>query len=158
MNEFTQHPIYTNYYVSKDGRYYFIKKNGEATEPKRGTLCSNRYGKPLMYEACVTISKHMYTVINVGRLVLETYKGFAPDETYIVTHLDKDPLNNDISNLEWMTVSDNREGRRMPKWATDRHAIRLEKIKKLGYKTWGEFLSARRKAKHGKTHNIQDNS
>ena len=36
-NEFTQHPIYTNYFVSRDGRYYFIKANGTQSEITRGT-------------------------------------------------------------------------------------------------------------------------
>ena len=144
-NKFTQHPIYTNYYVSRDGRYYFIKANGKKSRITRGTLAKNKYGKPLCYEVCITVSKGVYTVINVGRLVLETYLCAAPTDKPEVDHISKNPLDNNIDNLRWASRSDNCLNRTMKPWTDDRQAKRLATAQAMGYATWGELLSAGRK-------------
>ena len=149
-NEFVQHPIYTNYFVSRDGRYYFIKANGTKSEITRGTITKNKFGKPLCYEVCITVSRGKYKVMNVGRLVLETYVGFAPEDAPEVDHRDRDPLNNKLDNLQWVSRADNLKNRVMPHnpWKDDRQAKRLATAQAMGYETWGDLLRAgRAKAK-----------
>lgn len=42
--------------------------------------------------------------LNVGKLVLETFKPKnAKDELYLVFHVDGNKLNNNLSNLRWVT-------------------------------------------------------
>lgn len=143
-NTFTQHPIYTNYFVSRDGRYYFIRANGKKSRITRGTLVRNKYGKPLCYEVCITVSKGVYTVINVGRLVLETYLCAAPTDKPEVDHISKNPLDNNIDNLRWASRSDNCLNRTMKPWSDDRQAKRLATARSMGYATWGDLLKAGR--------------
>ena len=155
-SKYKQHPLYQNYYVSRKGEYYFIKANGERSSVRKGTLTKNKYGKPLCYEACITIRKGEYTVVNVGRLVLETYVGFAPDDKPEIDHIDRCPLNNDIKNLRWASRSDNCINRTLKPWSDDRQAKRLETARKLGYNTWGELLSAGRKRAKARRQNAED--
>lgn len=157
-NEFTQHPIYTNYFVSRDGRYYYIKANGTQSEITRGTITKNKFGKPLCYEACVTVSKGVYKVLNVGRLVLETYVSLSSDDKPEVDHISKDPLDNTIDNLRWVSRSENLKNRVMPKnpWKDDRQAKRLATAQAMGYESWGDLLRAgRKKAKEERLKNEQ---
>ena len=159
MAQFKQHPLYTNYYVSKDGTFYYIRSDGTKSSIRNGTLSKNKFGKPLCYEVCITVSRGKYKVMNVGRLVLETYVGFAPDDKPEIDHRDRNPLNNNIANLQWVSRSENLKNRVMPHnpWKDDRQAKRLETARKLGYNTWGELLSAGRakkkaeREKNGKT-------
>lgn len=156
-SKYKQHPIYQNYYINRNGEYYFIKANGERSSVRKGTLTKNKFGKPLCYEVCITIRKGEYTVVNVGRLVLETYVGFAPDGKPEIDHIDRNPLNNDLKNLRWSSRSDNCQNRTMQPWSDDRQAKRLETARKLGYNTWGELLSAgRKRAKAERLHNLQE--
>lgn len=147
MAQFKQHPLYTNFYVSKEGTFYYIRSDGTKSSIRNGTLSKNKYGKPLCYEVCITVSKGVYTVVNVGRLVLETYVGLAPEDAPEVNHIDRDPLNNNIDNLQWVCRADNLKNRVMPKnpWKDDRQAKRLATAQAMGYATWGELLSASRK-------------
>lgn len=43
----------------------------------------------------------------VHRLVMESFGGSAPGVSYEVNHIDGNKLNNNISNLEWVTRSQN---------------------------------------------------
>ena len=158
-SKYKQHPIYQNYYVTRKGEYYFIKANGERSSVRKGTLTKNKYGKPLCYEACITIRKGEYTVVNVGRLVLETYVGFAPSSEYEVHHIDSDPTNNRLENLQWVSHYDNIKLRNYQnfEWKTDRHSKRLATAQRLGYNTWGDLLKAgRAKAKAERLNNLQE--
>ena len=158
MAEFVQHPVYSNYYVSKDGSYYFIKANGQKSDVKLGTPVRNKYGKSIMREQCITTQKGIYTVVNVGRLVLETFVSLAPGNDYEVDHINADPLDNRLENLRWVTHEQNLANRKSligQKWTTDRHAKRLETAKKLGYNTWGELLNAGKAKKWAEKHNIK---
>lgn len=123
---------------------------GSKSSVRKGTLTKNKYGKPLCYEACITVEKGKHVVRNVGRLVLETYIGFAPDGKPEIDHIDRNPLNNNLSNLRWASKSENLKNRVMPSnpWRTDKHAIRLATAQSMGYNTWGDLIRAgRAKAK-----------
>lgn len=163
MAEFKQHPIYTNFYVSKEGTFYYIRSDGTKSSIRSGTLSKNKFGKPLCYEVCITVSRGKYKVMNVGRLVLETYVGLAPEDAPEVDHRDRDPLNNKLDNLQWVSRADNLKNRVMPKnpWKDDRQAKRLATAQAMGYETWGDLLRAGRakakaeREKNGKTLSVQ---
>ena len=97
--------------------------------------------------------------MNVGRLVLETYVGFAPEDAPECDHRDRNPLNNNLDNLQWVSRADNLKNREMPHnpWKDDRQAKRLATAQAMGYDTWGDLLRAGRKKakaereKNGKT-------
>ena len=159
MAKFKQHPLYTNFYVSKEGTFYYIRTDGTKSSIRSGTLSKNKFGKPLCYEVCITVSRGKYKVMNVGRLVLETYVGFAPEDAPEVDHRDRDPLNNKLDNLQWVSRADNLKNRVMPHnpWKDDRQAKRLATAQDMGYETWGDLLRAGRakakaeREKNGKT-------
>jgi len=43
----------------------------------------------------------------MNRLVLEAFKPIENSQNYVASHIDNDPQNNDISNLEWTTHQEN---------------------------------------------------
>ena len=45
----------------------------------------------------------------VHRLVAEHFIGPEPEPGMVVNHIDGDPFNNHVSNLEWASVSENNE-------------------------------------------------
>lgn len=86
------------YQISNDGHVRRILKNGE-TKPVK-----NKDG--LYYT--VSLSKNgRYTSFNVHRLVAETFLGMPEDRKMEVNHKDGDKHNNNLSNLEWVTPTEN---------------------------------------------------
>lgn len=150
MPKFKQHPLYKNCYLSKTGDFYIIRMDGSRSAIRKGTIARNKAGKPLCYEVCLTIEKGKYKVINVGRLVLETFVGFAPDDKPEIDHIDRNPLNNTVTNLRWANRAENCKNRIMPcnNWTEAKHTKRLATAQAMGYATWGDLLKAgRAKAK-----------
>lgn len=85
------------YQVSDDGKVRRFLKNGNIKELK------NRNGLYLS----VSLSKNgIKKSVNVHRLVAETYLGI-PEGRYEVNHKDGNRHNNNLSNLEWLTQSEN---------------------------------------------------
>ena len=157
-SKYKQHPLYRNYYFTKQGEYYFIRADGSKSSVRKGTLAKNKDGKPLCYEACITTEKGKHVVRNVGRLVLETYVGFAPDDKPEIDHKDRNPLNNNLDNLHWVNRSENCKNRFLDiKWSEERQAKRLATAQSMGYDTWGELLAAgRARAKAKRESNAED--
>jgi hypothetical protein len=58
---------------------------------------------------CVSLSKKKQKQLKVHRLVIEAFNGPAPEWATMVNHIDKNTLNNCLSNLEW---SDNGHNKR----------------------------------------------
>lgn len=90
--------IRTNYLVSNTGKVYSVKyKKCLSTTPNhRGYL---RVG---IYLPDGTVKR-----LSVHAMVLETFVGEKPSKEYQVDHIDGDKTNNDLSNLEWVTPSEN---------------------------------------------------
>lgn len=85
------------YQVSDDGRVRRIYKNGNTKELK------NREG---IYYTVSLCKKGIKKSFNVHRLVAETFLGI-PDDKCEVNHKDGNKLNNNLSNLEWVTQHEN---------------------------------------------------
>lgn len=67
-------------------------------------------------------NKKYYQCSNVGRLVLMAFNGL-PEEGKECNHKDGDKLNNHISNLEWVTKSENCKHR-------DKNKLRIRAVEK----------------------------
>ena len=97
--------VYSKYTVTTDGRIFNAKTGREL----KHTIVSNRY------EPGVSLYDNGKKVnVKVARIVLETYKGKPAPLTdkhsalsWSVNHIDENFRNNNIDNLEWLTVADN---------------------------------------------------
>lgn len=86
------------YYCSTKGRIKsYYKLNAEILKPIEN---EKGYLKVFLYINGKKVSKFVH------RLVVETFKGKAPNETYQVHHLDKLKKNNNVLNLCWVSISD----------------------------------------------------
>jgi len=95
--EITRMPIngYPGYYVSRDGTIY-----GKDYQPMIPKLRSGYYYASLWIDG-----KRYYPAIH--HIILETFIGPKPTKFHEANHKDGIKTNNDISNLEWVTRSEN---------------------------------------------------
>lgn len=89
------------YYVSNDGRVFNLSKNIELHQEKSG----NYYRVTCQYNLN---GKHFL----VHRMVWEAFNGEIP-EGYDIDHLDGNPKNNSLNNLEMVTHQENIKRRKM---------------------------------------------
>ena len=60
------------------------------------------------YDVCVRLYiNNKYKKFTLSRLVLSCFKG--PGYGYEANHIDRNPLNNHVGNLEWVTASENQK-------------------------------------------------
>ena len=97
MRQFRDSP----YYVTKDGRIFNMSKNIEMRQEKTG----NYYRITTQYNLK---GKHFL----VHRMVWEAFNGMIPDG-YDIDHLDGNPANNALENLEIVTHQENIKRRKM---------------------------------------------
>lgn len=90
-------PISPGFYISPDGK---VVMDGEG---KRRNFYRNGDG----YVTTAVKVNGVWVTLGVHRLVLLTYKPRDDAEDLVANHLDLDKSNNDISNLEWLTVEMN---------------------------------------------------
>lgn len=96
MTETRPHPILTSILVRNDG-IIFVPKNGSNKEHwTYGTKQPNGY-----YTLHLNYKKYW-----VHRLVAETFIP-NPDNKPFVDHIDRNPSNNNVENLRWVTKQEN---------------------------------------------------
>lgn len=95
-------PYNSNYSVSSLGR---IRRDTKSTGTFPGKILKNtKIGK---YFYVFLLISNCRKMISVHRLVLETFKGPAP-EGYEPDHKDRNTCNNNIDNLQWKLIAENR--------------------------------------------------
>lgn len=92
----------SRYGVSKDGHIYSIPKKIQLHEEYDG---NKKYARVQLYH---NINKKMF----VHRIVWECYKGVIPDG-YEIDHVDNNPLNNSLDNLQLITHKENLSRRKL---------------------------------------------
>ena len=101
---------YSNYTVTTDGRIFNAKTEKELKQVYVGRNKDSR-----RHDLAINLCENGKRItVKVALLVLETYKGRPAPLTnthsglsWSVNHIDENVYNNDISNLEWLTVVDN---------------------------------------------------
>lgn len=90
---------YENYIVSCDGEVFNTKTNRKL---KNSLSKSNGY-----YKVSLSVKGYGSKVIEVHRLVAEAFISCNQSLKLVVEHIDDNPLNNEVSNLQWITQKDN---------------------------------------------------
>ena len=87
--------------INEYGRVWNLKYNREQQQVTNG----NKKNPHLKVK--VRNGGGTYLRDYVHRLVAEHFIGPCPEPGMVVNHIDGDPFNNYVSNLEWATVSEN---------------------------------------------------
>lgn len=95
-----EHPVYSGYFVTPDGRV-FSNRRKQTIKELNQTLV-NDYLSIIVYHNGRQIRK------SVHRLVAETYLP-NPNNLPQVNHIDENKINNNLNNLEWVTHQQNAE-------------------------------------------------
>ena len=90
-----------------EGKIYTYRR-GHNKKPLSNKLSQNGYVMACLY------NKDKMRVANVGRIMLETFCPCEGMEQLDAAHLDNNPQNNRLSNMKWMTRSQNVQGRTYP--------------------------------------------
>ena len=85
------------YYIDRNGNYYSQRKDNKNVRQGKPSL-----GKRGYYRACIGGKKR----IPIHRLVVEAFIATIPDGM-AVNHIDGNKLNNNVENLEIVTIGDN---------------------------------------------------
>lgn len=110
-----EHPVYTGYLVTEDGRVFSAKK--KEIKKQRGFSYYLDYNDPK--EIIRTIGTNGYYMVSIcfdGKQITKTIHSLVA-ETFIenpenlpqINHIDENKLNNNINNLEWVTPQKNSE-------------------------------------------------
>lgn len=113
---FTQIPSFSRYYVNRSGNvvYDSLKKKAKTMTVQRKAPRHNKVGE--YYQVClksdtgVWVSRGVHVFVALAYLtVLEELfdKAFKTSDTIDIDHIDKNPVNNEVSNLRYMLHKDN---------------------------------------------------
>ena len=106
--EMREHPVWNGYFVTEDGEVYSYWRLGKYPvidynkPPRKLSLQTDRNG----YQS-VQIGGRKGRRLLVHRLVAETHLSNTNSDSLQVNHKDYDRTNNKVSNLEWVSISEN---------------------------------------------------
>lgn len=115
------------------GTKYFVNQHGEMLRIRNGkakvfTWSSKQ--KQWKDARRIRYGQYVYTTVgSMHRLVAYAYLGNPPSSKHEVDHIDGNPANNDISNLRWVTHSENqsnsiRQSRLKHTWSAKHKVIK----------------------------------
>lgn len=87
--------------INEYGRVWNLRTNKEQQQVSNG----NKVNPHLKVK--VRNGRGTYLRDYIHRLVAEHFISPCPEDGMVVNHKDGDPFNNHVSNLEWVTVSEN---------------------------------------------------
>lgn len=130
-NEIAYKTKYDGYYVTKTGKVITVKVKGgqgsmDYSNPREHNYKVDKDG---YLEVCLSVVEdniHKRKYRRVHRLVYETIIGSIPNELTI-DHIDANPQNNNIENLQLMTREDNTSKAKKGKKSTKRYKYKLYK-------------------------------
>lgn len=93
--------ILTHCTINEYGVVWNLKTNREQQQ-----VTNNKKDNPHK-KVKVRIGGGKYLRDYIHRLVAEHFIGPSPKDGMVVNHIDGDPFNNHVSNLEWVTVGEN---------------------------------------------------
>ncbi|MBC8527256.1 MAG: HNH endonuclease [Candidatus Cloacimonetes bacterium] len=98
------------YAVTKDGRVWSYPKpcssiNGIFLKPTL-TVCKNNRNKPHNHHSVMLYKNNEAKRFQIHRLVAQAFI-LNPENKPDINHIDGNPLNNNVNNLEWVTKSEN---------------------------------------------------
>lgn len=127
--DFKQSKSWPRYYVSKLGSYVTFTSRG-ISNVRTGSALTNSNGYKLQKQVYVGRKNNKSVLLNVGRLVLDTWdiQQTYDDEGVLrteVDHINRDPFDNRIENLRWATRKENIANRRTnnPIWLQNPEVI-----------------------------------
>ena len=100
MLEIKQHPVYSNHYFTKDGRFFSTDKWNNLFENSGGESGQG-------YIVTSLRDGDRWKTRQVHRLIMETWKPHSDSQNLQVNHIDGNKKNNHIDNLEWCTPLEN---------------------------------------------------
>jgi len=92
-------PNHENYFFQDDKKTIVNKHNHVIKPQKTGNYLRVK----------LTDGKKQF----LHRLIAITFLGYPPNKDYVVDHIDRNPENNNIENLRWVTKSENSKNRRI---------------------------------------------
>ena len=126
MTETRPHPTLDGILVRSDGMIFIPENKSIMAHWTYGTLQPNGYYK-------IHLRHKMY---NVHRLVAETFIP-NPDNKPLIDHIDRNPSNNNISNLRWVTHQENMNNMKTNRNTGERRCdLSKTEYSTIRYKEW----------------------
>ncbi|ENV5883854.1 HNH endonuclease signature motif containing protein [Enterobacter kobei] len=86
---------------------YEVSNLGKVRNTKTGNVLSGGISKSTGYYKVSLYVDEKVKTIEIHSLVCTAFHGTKPSKGYVVDHIDKNKLNNEASNLHWITYSAN---------------------------------------------------
>ena len=109
LKDVVEHPDFKGYYPIPDFSNYVISKQGAVININRTTNVLNGNPKIKGYRSITLVNdRNERITMGLHKLVATTFLACPGNvDDYVPNHIDEDPSNNALDNIEWVTVLDN---------------------------------------------------